>query len=58
MDRFDSYREPPLRVPSEMTAIIADPARFPLLDIVITLEEDKSIITETTLYTTLHPFLV
>ena len=58
MDRFDSFREPPLRLPSEMTAIIADPARFPLLDKVITLEEDKSIITETTLSTTLHPFLV
>ena len=58
MDRFDSFREPPLRLPSEMAAIIADPARFPLLDKVISLEENKSIITETTLSTELHPFLI
>ena len=29
MDRFDSFREPPLRLPSEMAAIIAEPSRFP-----------------------------
>ena len=58
MDRFGSFREPPLRLPSEMSAIIANPARFPLIDKVITLEEHISITTETTLSTQLHPFLI
>ncbi len=58
MDRFDSFREPPLRLPSGMAAIIADPARFPLIDKVISFEENNTITTETTLSTELHPFLV
>ena len=58
MDRFDSFREPPLRLPGEMAAVIADPARFPLIDKVLTFDEDKSIVTETTLSTELHPFLL
>ena len=57
MDRFDSFREPPLRLPSGMAAIIADPARFPLIDKVISFEENNTITTETTLSTELHPFL-
>ena len=51
MDRFDSFREPPLRLPSEMAAIIAEPSRFPFVDKVITLDEHISITTETTLST-------
>ena len=58
MDRFDSFREPPLRLPSEMSAIIADPTRFALIDKVIGLDEHTSLLTETTLSTELHPFLV
>ena len=58
MDRFDSFREPPLRLPSEMSAIIADPTRFALIDKVIALDEHTSLLTETTLSTELHPFLV
>ena len=58
MDKFDSFREPPLRLPSAMTAVIADPARFPLIDKVLSFEEGNSIITETTLSIDLHPFLV
>ena len=58
MDRVDSFREPPLRLPSGMAAIIADPARFPLIDKVISFEENYTITTETTLSTGLHPFLV
>ncbi len=58
MDKFDSFREPPLRLPSGMAVIIADPARFPLIDKVISFEEDNAIITETTLSTELHPFLI
>ena len=58
MDRFDSFREPPLRLPSEMSAIIADPTRFALIDKVISLDEHTSLLTETTLSTELHPFLV
>ena len=58
MDRFDSFREPPLRLPSEMSAIIADPTRFALIDKVIALDEHTSLLTETTLSTEMHPFLV
>ena len=58
MDKFDSFREPPLRLPSAMTAVIADPARFPLIDKVLSFEEGNSITTETTLSIDLHPFLV
>ena len=58
MDRFDSFREPPLRLPSGMAAVIADVARFPLIDKVISIEEDTAIVTETTLSTEMHPFLL
>ncbi len=58
MDKFDSFREPPLRLPGEMAAIIANPARFPLIDKVLSLEDNKSILTETTLTTDIYPFLV
>ena len=58
MDRFDSFREAPLRLPGEMAAIIADPARFPLIDKVLSLDEQNNIVTETTLSTEVHPFLI
>jgi len=58
MDRFDSFREPPIRLPSAMTAVIADPTRFPLIDKVLTFEEGTAITTETTLSVDLHPFLI
>ena len=58
MDRFDSFREAPLRLPGEMAAIIADPARFPLIDKVLSLDEENNIVTETTLSTEVHPFLI
>ena len=58
MDRFDSFREAPLRLPGEMAAIIADPARFPLIDKVLSLDEETNIVTQTTLSTEVHPFLV
>ena len=53
MDRFDGFHEPPLRLPSEMSAIIADPMRFALIDKVIALDEHTSLLTETTLSTEL-----
>jgi len=31
MDRFDSFREAPLRLTPEMSAMIADPSRFPFI---------------------------
>ena len=57
MDRFDSFREPPLRLPSEMAAVISDPSRFPLLDKVISFDGETTLTTETTLSTDIHPFL-
>jgi len=58
MDRFDSFREAPLRLPGEMAAIIADPARFPLIDKVLSIDEESNLVTETTLSTEVHPFLI
>jgi len=58
MDRFDSFREAPLRLPGQMAAIIADPARFPLIDKVLSLDEENNIVTQTTLSIEVHPFLV
>ena len=58
MDKFDAFREAPLRLPAEMTALIADPERFPFVDKVITFSEGQSLVTQATLSATDHPFLV
>ena len=58
MDRFDSFREPPLRLPAEMAAAISDPQRFPLIDKVVDFIEGESITSQMTLSTSEHKFLV
>ena len=58
MDRFDSFREAPLRLPAEMAAVIADPERFPFVDKVLSFEEGQSLLTQATLSAADHPFLV
>ena len=58
MDRFDSFRDAPLKLPAEMAASIADPRRFPLIDKLVTLDEGKSLVSQCTLSTIEHPFLV
>ena len=58
MDRFDSFREAPLKLPAEMAASIADPRRFPLIDKLISLDVGKSLVSQCTLSTQDHPFLV
>ena len=57
MDRFDSFREAPLKLPPGMAATIADPARFPFIDKVLNLEEGSSMTTQCTLSVEDHPFL-
>ena len=57
MDRFDSFREPPLRLPAEMAAAISDPQRFPLIDKVVDFIEGESITSQMTLSTSEHKFL-
>ncbi|RJU81478.1 MAG: acyltransferase domain-containing protein [Candidatus Poseidoniales archaeon] len=57
MDRFDSFREAPLRLTADMSAIIADPSRFPFIHKVIDFETDKSLLTQTTLSMEEHLFL-
>ena len=57
MDRFSSFREAPLKLPASMSAIIADPTRFPFVDRVIALEEGQSIVSQCTLSEHRHPFL-
>ena len=58
MDKFDAFREAPLRLPAEMTALIADPERFPFVDKVLMFSEGQSLVTQATLSATDHPFLV
>ena len=58
MDRFDSFRDAPLKLPAEMATSIADPRRFPLIDKLVSLDEGKSLVSQCTLSTIEHPFLV
>ena len=58
MDRFDSFREAPLKLPAEMAASIADPRRFPLIDKLVSLDEGESLVSQCTLSVQDHPFLV
>ena len=58
MDRYDSFREAPLKLPAEMAASIADPRRFPLIDKLVSLDEGKSLVSQCTLSVQDHPFLV
>jgi hypothetical protein len=58
MDRFDSFREAPLKLPAEMATSIADPRRFPLIDKLVSLDEGKSLVSQCTLSVQDHPFLV
>ena len=57
MDRFDSFREAPLRLTPEMSAIIADPSRFPFIHKVIEFSEENNLLTQTTLSNEEHLFL-
>ncbi len=58
MDKFDSFRAPPLKLPAAMSALIADPSRFPFIDRLLQIEEGESLLSECTLSTKSHPFLV
>ena len=57
MDRFDSFREAPLKLPPGMAATIADPSRFPFIDKVLNLDDGTSMTTQSTLSVEDHPFL-
>ncbi len=57
MDRFSSFREAPLKLPPHMSAMMADPARFPFVDKVLALEEGQRLMSQCTLSTDDHPFL-
>jgi hypothetical protein len=57
MDRFDSFREAPLKLPAEMAASIADPRRFPLIDKLTAFDEGRSLTSQCTLSVQDHPFL-
>lgn len=57
MDRYDSFREAPLRLTADMSAIIADPSRFPFIHKVISFEQYKTLLTQTTLSMQEHLFL-
>ena len=57
MDRFDSFREAPLKLPPGMAGTIADPARFPFVDKVLSLVEGSHMTTQCTLSVEDHPFL-
>jgi acyl transferase domain-containing protein/acyl carrier protein len=58
MNRFDVFRDAPLRLPAKMAALIADPARFPFIDKVIKIGEGQTLTTQSTLSAADHPFLI
>ena len=58
MDRFDSFREAPLRLTPEMSAVIANPSRFPFIHKVLEFSENKDLLTQTTLSNDEHLFLM
>ena len=58
MDKFNSFREAPLKLPAEMSAVIANPSRFPFIDKVVELDAGKSLTSQSMLSAKLHPFLV
>ena len=58
MDKFNSFREAPLMLPAEMSAVIANPSRFPFIDKVVELDAGKSLTSQSMLSAKLHPFLV
>ena len=58
MDRFSSFREAPVRLPAAMAAMMANPSRFPFIDKVVELAESERLVTQCTLSTEDHPFLV
>ena len=57
MDRFDAFRAAPLRLPSDMAALIADPTRFPFVDRVLEIEEGLRLVTSCVLHPNQHRFL-
>ncbi len=58
MDRFDVFRDAPLRLPANMAALIANPTRFPFIDKVNKVDEGQTLTTQSTLSAADHPFLV
>ena len=58
MDKFESFRAPPLKLPAMMSGLIADPARFPFVDRLLDLQEGERMVSECMLSTEAHPFLV
>ncbi|MDP7203007.1 MAG: beta-ketoacyl synthase N-terminal-like domain-containing protein [Candidatus Poseidoniaceae archaeon] len=58
MDKFDSFRAPPLKLPPMMSGLIADPARFPFVDRLLDLVEGERLVSECLLSTSIHPFLI
>ena len=58
MDRFDSFREAPLKLPPHMSALMAEPNRFPFVDKVVSFDEGQRLVSQCTLSTEDHPFLV
>ena len=58
MDKFSSFREPPLKLPPHMSAMMADPSRFPFMDKVLSIDEGKRLVSQATLSTEDHPFLI
>ncbi len=58
MDRYDSFRAPPLKLPAPMSALIAEVTRFPFIDRLLDFEEDIRLVSECTLSTEQHPFLL
>ncbi len=58
MDKFNAFREAPLKLPADMAALLADPQRFPFIDKVLFHEQGVEVRTQCTLSTEEYPFLI
>ena len=57
MDKYDSFRAPPLRLPAQTTATLENPSRFPFIDRLLAFSEDEFLTGESTLSVEEMPFL-
>ena len=58
LDQEDCKRAPPQKLPMDTAGALAEPERFPFVDKIITHEPYSEIVTECTLSTERHPFLI
>ena len=57
MDKFQSFREKPLKLPPKMASMMDDASRFPFIDKILLSEDGKTLHSQCTLSVADYPFL-